>query len=300
MAIDRYKKALDIALISPRKTSEGRSLSNLGIAYEELVRFDKTLDLYRKACEIADICNDEMGKAARIKRLGSVLQKMGDTASAIENYAKAHTLACERDFRETETQTPGDLVFAYFLSGNSERAFFQFESALGNAYDFGDPVITAAILCDLGFMHHYMQHLDEAFACYEKGLSFQTPVSSFLCAAYLGVLSLEKRDSQKASKYLSEADTLCHIILDKTPDFLTARYSLAFCSLATCTNANQARTAYWEALQLSSARGVAQRALMDLSLLERAAPSTPGTGEVKVLLDEAFAKDPGSFSTPHN
>lgn len=288
-AISFYKQAIDVARKSPKETREGRSLSNLGLVYEELGKLNESVVLYERALNIAERNDDERGKAARLRRWGCVCQKKGDYASAIDKFRQAHDIATRRGLMETEILAFGDMANVYLCRGETEIAFSYFDSALAKADAYGDPVVTAAIMRDYGFAHHYLGHLEKAFFYYYKSISFQAFSSSFSCLTYLGILCFENSSFGDANKYLNNAYEQCSHLLQKTHDLLSARYSLALALLGQ-GKSEEARQSYQKALNICSAKGVVKKALMDLALLERAAPETHGLLDVKYLLNDAMAK----------
>ncbi|MDQ3817420.1 MAG: CHAT domain-containing protein [Acidobacteriota bacterium] len=88
-AIDYYQQALEIARLEKDKKSEASILSNIGAVYASLSRNDKAIDLYQQALSIQDALKDEVGAANTLNNLGVAFDGLHRHTDAIQQYKTA-------------------------------------------------------------------------------------------------------------------------------------------------------------------------------------------------------------------
>ncbi|MGY0232144.1 tetratricopeptide repeat protein [Longispora urticae] len=104
--------------------SESAALANLGLALQEVRRFEEAIDAHQRAAEIARELGDRHGEGAALNNLGSVLQDVRRFEEAIGAHQQAADIARELGERHGEGQALSNL-------GNAVRQVRWFDDAIG-------------------------------------------------------------------------------------------------------------------------------------------------------------------------
>ncbi len=331
-AIEYYEQALTISRETGDRSGEGKRLVNLGIAWSDLGETRKAIECYEQALTISRETGDRSGEGADLGNLSNAWSALGETRKAIEFHEQALAIAREIGDRRGEgfclSSMGGEylnlnksneakvlfeeainigqetgyhygegarlagLGLSHFMSGDAGKAIECYEQALTIAQDIESPDLVSHILSESGCAHHHLGQIQEAEENYKESLAFNMHSNNYRSAAFLGILWIGKGSDSESKACLNQSVALCREALAKTPGLYEQTYTLALVMLAQGTSEEALQTCR-KALEICSAKGVVKRALMDLELLERAAPSTPGLSQVKQLLNDAMAKDDG-------
>lgn len=288
-AIKYGEQSLEIFREVGDRLSEGICLNNLGYIYYALGDMKIGITYFEQALMIAREIGDRRGEGNRLGNIGDVYFDLGETQKAIEYFKQALMVGREIGDRPRIGEWLCDFGIAYSSLGDTEKAIEYFAEALIIAREVDHPDLISEILQNLAFSYHFTGHLGSAEPCYAESLNLAILETAPPSAVFLGILSLEQNQQEKVQSYLDQGITLCHETLDKSPSFYKQIYVLALALLAQ-GKSDEALQTYRQALDTYSAKGVVKRAIMNLALLERAAPSTPSLSQVKQLLNDAMEK----------
>ena len=90
-AIQHYQKALNIALERRDKCQEGKAYLGLGCAYVNIGQYQTSIEHYRKALNIAQDRKDKLQERQAYRGLGDVYQKVKDLPLKREEKCKKET-----------------------------------------------------------------------------------------------------------------------------------------------------------------------------------------------------------------
>ncbi|MBF0563903.1 MAG: tetratricopeptide repeat protein [Nitrospirae bacterium] len=265
----------------------------LGTAYRRIGRVLESLSYLEQAIQGAKDNNDKGGIGAWLGSLALAHWYLGEIREAFEYCEQALTIDREIGYRRGEGVWLGNLGDACFIEGDFNKAVEHFLQALEIAKNIENSILTSDVLIPLAYAFHYHSKLPDAEKHYRESLKFDVPLNICQSAVLLGILLLEKGESAKAEvsteaeDFIKRGISLCRQILEKTPDLFKQLYKLALALLASGDSQASLET-YRKAITTCSAKGVVKRALMDLSLLERAAPNIEGLAGARKLLTRAL------------
>jgi tetratricopeptide (TPR) repeat protein len=289
-AIASYEQALALARETGDRQSEGRWLGNLGNAYFTLGEVRQALAYHEQALAIAREIGDRRGEGAWLGNLGLAYADLGEVRQAIASYEQALAIAHEIGDRQREGLCLGNLGAAYVALGEVRQALASYEQALALAREIGAKEVQSEALLGLSTAHYHLGNLADARRSYEEALALDILSTNYSSAVKLGMLCLEERKVEEARDYLTRGITLCRALLEKTSNLYNVLYTLALAQLGS-GQPDEALVTYRQALQACSARGVVQRALQDLRMLQRAAPATQSLQAATDLLQAAIEWD---------
>ena len=289
-ALSCFEEALESARTENDKVSIGAVLGSLGIAYSILGEKKKAIEYYEQALMVAREFGDGRNEGVNLGNLGYAYSDLGEMKKAIEYHEQALAISREIGDRQNEGELLCEFGITHSSLGDTKKAIDYYEHALMIARGIERPSLISYILRNLAFSYHSVGHLEKAEPCYTEALDLAIVETAPSSAVLLGIISLERNNHKKAQQYLNRGITLCREALTKSPELYEQLYTLALALLAQGEVDESVRT-YRRALKVCSAKGVVKVALMDLTLLERAAPSTQGLAEVRAFLNEAMEKE---------
>ncbi|MBF0564668.1 MAG: tetratricopeptide repeat protein [Nitrospirae bacterium] len=290
-AIEYHEQALAIDREIGYRRGEGIHIGDIGLAYSYLGETRKAIEYHEQALAIAREIGDRHVEGVALGCLGRVYSDLGETRKAIEYHEQALAIAKAIGDRRSEGYRLSNLGNTCFIEGDFNKAVEHFLQALDIAKSIENPFLTSEILIELAYTFHYHSNLHDAEQHYRESLKFDVPLVLCQSTVLLGILLLEKgkpakaKVSAEAEDFIKRAISLCRQILEKTPDLFRQRYKLALALLASGDSHASLET-YRRAITTCSAKGVVKRALMDLSLLERASQNTEGLSEARKLLTD--------------
>jgi tetratricopeptide (TPR) repeat protein len=170
-SIDCSEKALAIARGIGDRRNEGGWLGNLGIAYRDLGQVEKAIECYEGALAIAKEIGDRRGEEVSLGNLGNAYRNSGQVEKAIEYYEDALAIAKEIGDRRGEGNALGNLGLAYRELGQVEKAIGYDEDALVIAREIGDRRNEGVWLGNLGLVYHALGQVEKAIEYYEDALA---------------------------------------------------------------------------------------------------------------------------------
>ena len=148
-------------------------LHSLGMAYDQLNRYEDALNSYRQALELRSQLNDVGGQVNTLNNLGVVSDKLGRYQQALEFYRQAVPLIRQLGDIEAEGRTLTNAGIAYFHSGEYAHALKALQQALTRYRQLGSRGMEANILNNLGDIYERQGGYQEALDAYRQALSLQ-------------------------------------------------------------------------------------------------------------------------------
>jgi tetratricopeptide (TPR) repeat protein len=137
-AIELYEQALAIAREFGARQGEGSVLTNLGNAYLVMREMRRAIEFYEQALVIDREINDRRGESRDLGNLGIAYKNLGEVRRAIEFYKEALVINREIGDQRGEGHNLGNLGVAYATLGETSRAIEFYEQRLVIAREIGD------------------------------------------------------------------------------------------------------------------------------------------------------------------
>ena len=120
------------------RAGEGGGYGNLGIAYETLGVYQKSIEYHKKHLNIAVEISDRAGEAAAYSNLSIAYKSLGDFTKAFEYHEKFFNIAMEIGDRHQEGNAYEHRGIAYRFRGNYRKAIEYHEKHCKIAMEIGD------------------------------------------------------------------------------------------------------------------------------------------------------------------
>jgi tetratricopeptide (TPR) repeat protein len=253
-------------------------------------RIEEAADLLREVLEVARAYyHIQRGWGSRLNeglwsgRLGEALFRLGRPQEAQAYHELALYISRVENEERWQVRHLCNLGKVHRVVGNGSAALEALRDGLCLAARTGNRHGEGFCAAGLAEVLHEAGQFDEARGLYERGLKLGLPPSNGLCAAKLGILLQQVGRTGEASECFARALAMCDALLAKTPRLVEVLYQRGLAQLGN-GHSEVALANYQEAGRICPARGLVQDALLDVRLLQRACPTTPGLGEVVEFL----------------
>jgi tetratricopeptide (TPR) repeat protein len=169
--IEHCQQHLVIAQELGDRRGEGTALGNLGIAYASLGDCPRAIEHHQQCLAIAREIGDLHGESAALGNLGNVYASFGDYSRAIDFYQQHLTIAREIGDRQGEGRALGNLGAAYHSLGDYPRAIEHQQQRLTIAREIGDRQGEGQALGNLGNVYHSLGDYPRAIDFYQQLLT---------------------------------------------------------------------------------------------------------------------------------
>ncbi len=171
---DEWVATITCALAACRRSGdrpgEATALNSLGVAYQDLRRFDQSQDCHQRALVIFDELGDRHGEGVAVTNLGNIHHERRQWGEAVDCYLRALSARRAVGDRYGEGQTFNNLGFTYALMGRSVDATDCYERALVLFRELGDRHGEGTTLTNLGAMYEAARRWDAALDCHQRAL----------------------------------------------------------------------------------------------------------------------------------
>ncbi len=145
-SLDEIKRSIELkekllSELSEETEISGYLLGSLGILYEQIAIYDRSIDCNRRALELAREIGDRRGEGNHLRNLGNAYGDLGQVEKAIEYYEDALVIVREIGDRRGEGAWLGNLGRTYSDLGQVEEAIAYFKYALAIGEEIKDPRI---------------------------------------------------------------------------------------------------------------------------------------------------------------
>ena len=169
-AVTCCQQSLEICQGTGDRQGEGKALGNLGNAYEELGRFEEAFTCYQQSLEICQGTGDRHGEGNAMGNLGNAYQELGRSEEAVTCYQQSLEILRRAGDRHGEGVTLNNLGNAYQGLGRFEEAVTCCQQSLEICQGTGDRQGEGVALGNLGNAYQGLGRSEEAVTCYQQSL----------------------------------------------------------------------------------------------------------------------------------
>ena len=170
-SLEYTEKALKVARDIGNRKNEGASLGNLGNTYSALGQVERAIEFHEQALAISKEIGDRLGEGNALGNLGTAYRSLGQVERAIEYYEQALAIAQEIGDRRGEGTDLGDLGTAYANLGQVKRAIEHYEQAIAISKEIGDRHGEGNRFGNLGNAYSDLGQVERAIEYYKHALS---------------------------------------------------------------------------------------------------------------------------------
>ncbi|MGA7731442.1 MAG: tetratricopeptide repeat protein [Chloroflexia bacterium] len=168
--ISQFEVAIGAAQRLGNKDAEGRVLSNLGVAYEDLGETRKAIGYHEQHLQITREIGYRRGESGALGNLGVAYAALGETRKAIGYHEQHLQIAREIGYRRGEGRALGNLGLAYAALGETRKAIGYHEQHLQITREIGDRRSEGIALGNLGITYAELGETRKAIEYYEQQL----------------------------------------------------------------------------------------------------------------------------------
>jgi tetratricopeptide (TPR) repeat protein len=166
----------EIAKISANKannrTGIAVTLGNLGLAYQDLGRWDDAISAYQESLQIHRELNDQHGIAVGLNRLANIYSEL-DKCQAINLYKESLQIHHELGDEIGIARVLGGLGIVYNSQGLFDDAITAFEQSIQISVELGDRHLYSQAKGNLGMVLRSQGKWDEAITAFEESLTIK-------------------------------------------------------------------------------------------------------------------------------
>jgi tetratricopeptide (TPR) repeat protein len=170
-AVDCYQQSLAIFRDTGNRQGEGMALGNLGVAYQELRRLEEAVDCHRQALAIKRETGDRQSEGWTLNNLGSAYGELGRFAEAVGCHQESLAIFRETGDRYGEGTTLDGLGSAYQDLGRFAEAVDCYQQSLAICRETGDRHGEGTTLNNLGLAYQQLRRFEEAVGCFQQSLA---------------------------------------------------------------------------------------------------------------------------------
>lgn len=222
-AIEYFSQSLEISRKDPdaKEANFVASISNLGLANQELELYDQAITYHQEALAIRERLNDPNGIAISCANLGICHRLMGKEKEAESYYQRAIENAKIAGNKVLFHRIHDNLGSLYIGQKNFEKGLLMLEIALDNSDGFTpDPKMELSITSNAAAAHIHLGQTDKALEFANRGLrildanpdlvNYSLTLKNTLAKIYF-----RKGDFEKGNAYLEEYEQLNKKVFDQ-------------------------------------------------------------------------------------
>jgi CHAT domain-containing protein len=187
----------------------GEVLQARGLLANEQNQFESARQFYGQSLSFAHSRADRFLEATSLLNLGAMSLAEGHFDEAIDQSQAGYDAAKAVDAKIVELVTRGNLGWAYYRLGDSEKAMSMFVDAERTAGELGDVSDQENQLTNIGYIEMDQRKPDQAKRSFEKALELSKKIDAkediYNALRALARLSLQTKDAQAASNYAAQA-----------------------------------------------------------------------------------------------
>jgi CHAT domain-containing protein/Flp pilus assembly protein TadD len=170
-ALTTFEQALVITKAIDDKILQGRTLNNIGYAYEGLGQYSKALDTYQQALAIRQSINDQAGVGVTLNNIGVLYDSLGRYAQALESYKQALDIAKKSHHKEREAATLNNMGSVHKHLAQYSEALRLYEQALKIQQEIKAEADQGITLNNIGSIHDQQGNYPKALKAYQQALA---------------------------------------------------------------------------------------------------------------------------------
>jgi diguanylate cyclase (GGDEF)-like protein len=170
-AIASYQEALDSYSALSDEVGAMKSLHALGLAYQEMGRYERAMDYYTRSLETARRNENRLREAITLDGIGEVCLELGETKEALDYFLRAYETVPDECESEIIATVLLDIGTAFHRMGNWPLAREFAEKSMGIAQASGNLQEESKCRHLLGLISLATDRLEDAESQYEKALA---------------------------------------------------------------------------------------------------------------------------------
>jgi CHAT domain-containing protein/uncharacterized protein HemY len=169
-ALTTFEQALVITKAIDDKILQGRTLNNIGYAYEGLGQYSKALDTYQQALAIRQSINDQAGVGVTLNNIGVLYDSLGQYAQALESYKQALDITKKSHNKEREAATLNNMGSVHKHLAQYSEALKFYKQALKIQQHTKAEADQGITLNNIGSIHDQQGNYPKALKAYQQAL----------------------------------------------------------------------------------------------------------------------------------
>ena len=171
-SLEKFLAAADIneKLGENRRENLGYCYDNTAFCYSYLGQYDKAIEYYEMALEIAEDLRKIDNVAVLLNKIGMVYYYWGQFATAIDYFEQALIIGEELRKKDQIAVQFNNIGMVYYSWGKYSLALEYYEQALTIDEELGLQTGIARDLNNIGLVYYYLGQYDEAIDFYEQAL----------------------------------------------------------------------------------------------------------------------------------
>lgn len=215
-AIEYFSKSLELSRIDPsaKEANYVHSISNLGLANQELELYDQAIKYHLEALEIRERLDDPNGIAISCANLGICFKLMGEEDQAEKYFQKSIENAKIAGNKVLYHRVHDNLGSLYIGQKNYDKGLMMLDIALDDADGFTpDPKMELSIVSNAAAAHIELGQTERALGFANRGIAILTESPelvnySLTLKNTLAKIYFRKGDFEKGNAYLEEYQEL--------------------------------------------------------------------------------------------
>jgi CHAT domain-containing protein len=215
------KAAQELCSVSVRATC-GDLLLARGLLASEQAQSASALQFYRQSLSFARSRGDGFLESSSLLNLGAEALSQGYFDEAIGQSRAAYDVAKTLDASVVELVTQGNIAWAYYKLGDSERALEQLIQAEKMASRLGDISDQENELTNIGYIYMDSRKFDLAAQSFQRALEIARNIKAkqdiYNALRVLARLALQVGDPDEANDYAAQALKIAHESANRVDD----------------------------------------------------------------------------------
>ena len=171
------RRALDVAIASGDRYTQGRVYSNLGIVYAAQGHYREALDVYEKSVVLKESTSDAADVAVTLNNIGNIHAEQGNLELALGFYTRSLGIIEKTDDGTAKAAGLGNIGVIYRAMGKLDLALGQFQQALAIHERLGNRRGIATSTYNLASIRRLEGNKAEALAGYRVSLALREAIN---------------------------------------------------------------------------------------------------------------------------
>ncbi len=184
MALECWKKSLNIQEKINDKEGIANSLNNIGAVYQNLGDISMALNYYLMSLKIREEMRDKHGIANSLNNIGVLYKNQGDLTGALDYFQKSLKIRNEINDKMGISTCLNNIGNIYSFKGNTSGALNYFEKSLLIKEEIKDNMGIANALNDIGGAYARLGNMSKALDYINKSLKIEEEINDRSGIAY--------------------------------------------------------------------------------------------------------------------
>jgi tetratricopeptide (TPR) repeat protein len=165
-------------------TGIAKSMSNIGLVYQEQGDYPMALDNYFKALKMFEVLENKKGIANNTNNIGLVYKSQGNNPKALDYFLKALKMYEELGYKNGIAYNTGNIGNVYEAQGEYSKALDYYSQALKMNEELGDKNGIAVNTGNIGVIYKEQHDYPKALDYYLKALKMNEELGNKTATAY--------------------------------------------------------------------------------------------------------------------